>query len=149
MKRISIEIASKGSNDVHERTTAQTEDLDMVARFRGRQGEQCRREEHCFVIGMGDENADALITETGKGSPCDLRGVQPCCCQDYGNGESEVELHALLLGAKAVLCLIRYLLLGRPGRKKSNGPEALSSRGTCIGGRSQRPVEAATLSPRV
>ena len=85
---------------MHARTTAQTEDLDVVARFRSRQSEQCGREEHCFVIGMGDEKADALVAGTGERSPCDLRGVQPCCCQNYGNGESKVELHALLVGIK-------------------------------------------------
>lgn len=62
-------------NDVHERTTTQTEDLDVVSRVRGRQSEQCRREEHCLVIRMGDEKADALVAETGPRSPCDLRGV--------------------------------------------------------------------------
>lgn len=85
-----------GSNDVHERTTAQTEDLDMIARFRSRQSEQRGREEHCFIIGMGNEEADALVAETREGSPYDLRCIQPRCCQDNGNGESEVELHALL-----------------------------------------------------
>lgn len=81
---------------MHERTTAQTEDLDVIARFRSRQSEQCGREEHCFVVGMSDEKADALVAETGERSPCDLRGVQPCCRQNYGYGESEVGFHALL-----------------------------------------------------
>ena len=65
----------------YERTTAQTEDLDMIARFWSRQSEQGGREEHCFIIGMGDEKADALVAETREGSPCDLRCIQPCCCQ--------------------------------------------------------------------
>ena len=62
-------------NDDHEQTTTQTENLDVISRVRSRQSEQCRREEHCFVIRMGDEKADALVAETGQRSPCDLRGV--------------------------------------------------------------------------
>ena len=91
-----MKTGSVGSCHVHERTAAQTEDLDMIARFRSRQSEQRGREEHCFVIGMGDEEADALVAETREGSPCDLRCIQPCCCQNNRNGESEVELHAPL-----------------------------------------------------
>lgn len=88
---------------MHKRTTAQTEDLDVVARFWSGQSKQCGREEHCLVIGMGDEKADALVAETGERSPYDLRRVQPCCCQNCGNGEDKVELHALLLGLEASL----------------------------------------------
>ena len=84
-----------------KRTTAQTEDFEMVARFRSRQSEQCRREEHCFVVGMGDKKADTLVAESGERGPRDLRGIQPCCCQDYGDGKGEVELHALLIGMEA------------------------------------------------
>lgn len=72
----------------------------MIARFRSRQSEQCGRKEHCFVIGMGDEKADALVAETGEGSVCDLRCVEPCCRQDHGNSKSEVELHALFSRAR-------------------------------------------------
>ena len=61
--------------NVHRRTTAQTQYLDVVARFRSRQGEQGRREEHCLVIGMGDEKADTLVAEAWERSSDDLRGV--------------------------------------------------------------------------
>ena len=90
-----------------ERTTAQTEDFEMVARFRSRQSEQCRREEHCFVVRMGDKKADALVAGSGERSLRDLRGIEPCCRQDYGDGEGEVELHALLIGMKAGALWIR------------------------------------------
>lgn len=85
---------------MHERTTAETENLDVIARFRSRQSKECGRKEHCFVIGMGDEKADALVAETGKGSPYDLRGVEPCCRQDHGDGKSKVKLHALFSRAR-------------------------------------------------
>lgn len=91
---------------MHERTTAQTEDLDVIAHFRSRQSKQCGRKEHCFVIGMGDEKADALVVETGEGSPCDLRCVEPCCRQDDENGKSEIELHALFSRARVGVQLV-------------------------------------------
>lgn len=94
---------------MHKRTTAQTEDLDMVARFWSRQSKQCGREEHCLVIGMCDEEADALVAETGKRSPYDLRRVQPCCCQNDRNGEDKVELHAFALLLEMEASLLRTL----------------------------------------
>ena len=90
-----------------ERTTAQTENFEMVTCFRSRQSEQCRREEHCFVVRMGDEKADALVAGSGKRCLRDLRGIQPCCRQDYGNGEGEVELHALLIALRVGTLWIR------------------------------------------
>ena len=92
----------------------------MVARFRSRQREQCGREKHCLVIGMGNQKADALIAKTGERSPYDLRGVQPCCRQDYGNGKSEIELHAVLLKIKicAMIGSQSCLSRKRPGRKQ-------------------------------
>ena len=79
---------------MHERTTAKTKDLDVVARFWSGQSKQCGRKEHCLIIGMGDEEADSLVAETRERSPYDLYRVEPCCCQNYGNGKDKVELHA-------------------------------------------------------
>ena len=84
-----------------EHTTAQTEDFEMVARFRSRKSEQCRGEEHCFIVRMGDQKTDTLVAGSGERSPRDLRGIQPCCCQDYGDREGEVKLHVLRIGMKA------------------------------------------------
>ena len=57
---------------------------------------------------MGDKKADALVAGRGERSPRDLRGIQPCCYQDYGDGEGEVELHALLIVMKAGTLWIRH-----------------------------------------
>lgn len=84
-------------DDGFKRTAAQTEDLDVVARLRRRQGEERGGEEHGFVVRVGDEEADALVAEAGEGRPYDLRGVQPCCREDDRDGEGEVGFHALLL----------------------------------------------------
>ena len=66
---------SRGIDDVNQRTTAQTQHLDVIARFRSCQGEQCGREKHGLVIGMGDEKADTLVAEAGERNSYDLRGV--------------------------------------------------------------------------
>lgn len=50
--------------------TAQTQDLDMVAQLGPGEGQYRWRKEHGFVIGVGDEEADALVAqgwETGGG----------------------------------------------------------------------------------
>ena len=91
---------------MHERTTAQTQYLDVIAHFRSRQGEECGREKHGLVIGMGDEKADTLVAETWERKSYDLRGVYPCCCQNYGDGESEVEVHAVVLNVKNLWSMI-------------------------------------------
>lgn len=117
----------------------------MVARFRSCQSKECGREEHCLVIGMGDEKADALVAETGERRPYDLHRVQPCCCQNYGNGEDNVELHILLLGLEASLSSIHSEYTSECSWGKSNEAEALSWTGTCIRG---VPSACYTLSPK-
>ena len=65
---------SKGTK-VAEQTTAQTQYLDMIACLLGRQSYQCGRKEHCLVIRMSYEKADALVVETWEGSASHLRCV--------------------------------------------------------------------------
>lgn len=71
MDLVSIEVALRGS-DVHKRTTAKTEDFDMVSRLLGRESKNGGGKEHCLVIGMSYKEAYALVAKIGKGSPCDL-----------------------------------------------------------------------------
>lgn len=39
----------------------------MVTKLRRREREQRRRKEHGFVIGMGDQETNALVADLGKG----------------------------------------------------------------------------------
>ena len=39
------------------------------------------------------EEAYALTSEVWERTACDLRGVEPCCSDEDGYGEREVELH--------------------------------------------------------
>lgn len=49
-----------------QRTRAQAQNLDMVARVWSCQGQNRRRKEHGFVIGMRNEQADALVQDLGE-----------------------------------------------------------------------------------
>ena len=48
------------------RTAAETEDLDMVASLRPGECQDGRRKEHGFIIWVGDEQADALVSQDGE-----------------------------------------------------------------------------------
>jgi hypothetical protein len=48
------------------RTTAQTEDFDVIAKLWTRQSQQCWRKEHGFIVGMGNEEHDALSLQRGE-----------------------------------------------------------------------------------
>ena len=52
----------------------------MVPCFWGCKGEDGGREEHGFIVGVRDEEADAFAAEGGEGGARELGGVEPCCC---------------------------------------------------------------------
>ena len=49
----------------------------MVTKGGGSECEERRREEHGFVVGMGDQEADALVAEDGEGGAGHVGGVEP------------------------------------------------------------------------
>lgn len=51
------------------------------------------RKEHGLIIWVCYEEAYALTLEVWERTACDLRGVEPCCSDEDGYGEREVELH--------------------------------------------------------
>lgn len=51
-----------------------------------------RGEEHGFVIRMGDEQADPLVGQWREGGPRNVGGEEPACCEEDGNGESDIGL---------------------------------------------------------
>ena len=58
------------------RTAAQTQNLDVVPRLGPREGQDRRRKEHGLVIGMGDEEADALVAQRGEARGHDRHRVE-------------------------------------------------------------------------
>ena len=47
------------------RTTAQAQDLDVIAVLGTRQSQQCRRKEHGLVVWMGNEQQNAPVLQRG------------------------------------------------------------------------------------
>lgn len=65
----------------------------MIASLWRSECKHCGREEHGFIVWMGDEEADALSLQIRERRARHLGGVEPCCCQEDWDREGEVELH--------------------------------------------------------
>lgn len=65
----------------------------MIAKTFFGEGKQCGREEHGFIIRMGNQKTDTFILELGDGDAGDVCCIQPGCCQKDGSGECKVEEH--------------------------------------------------------
>lgn len=64
-------------------TTTQTQDLDMISQAWVRQCQHRRREKHSLVIGMRNEQADALVAQLVESAPRNAHGVDPAGdCQE-------------------------------------------------------------------
>ena len=55
--------------------------------------EERGRKEHCFVIGVSDEEADAFFGELGVGISTYVGGEEPYCGNDDGKGKDGVDFH--------------------------------------------------------
>ena len=61
--------------------------------MRVRQRQHRRREEHGFIVRVGDQQADALVAQAWEGGARDVGGVEPAGEDEDGDEEGEVELH--------------------------------------------------------
>lgn len=73
-------------------TTAQTQYLYVIAKVRLRQCQQCRRKEHCFIVGMGNEEENPLSLQRWEGA-AKLRRVQPEAEQQDGHRDPGDPIH--------------------------------------------------------
>lgn len=62
----------------------------MIAQARLGQGQDGRGEEHGLIVGVGDEQTDAFVTQAGELAAGHGDGVQPGRDEDNGDAEQGV-----------------------------------------------------------
>lgn len=75
------------------RTTAQTENFNMVSKLRIRKSLHRWRKKHSFVIRMRDQQTYLLVTKLGKFGVNDCDTVLPCSESDDRDGKEIGPLH--------------------------------------------------------
>lgn len=65
----------------------------MIAETFVGKGKQCGREEHGFIVRMGNQKTDSFIMEFRERDASNMCRIQPSCCQQNGNDDGKVEEH--------------------------------------------------------
>ena len=61
----------------------------MIPQCWCRERKERGRKEHGFIVGMGNQEANALVAQLGTGGATQLRGVEPACHEENGDGEKD------------------------------------------------------------
>lgn len=94
---------SRTTGTVH--TGAQTQDLNVVAGFRSRQSQYRRSKEHGLVIGVSNEQADALVVESRESRLNHADGVHVQNGNHHHQGRQKTE-HRVHVGGEGLVVIV-------------------------------------------